>query len=389
MDLKLDHLLGGMDAETFLRDYWQKKPLLVRNALPGFEAPFSPEELAGLACEEESNARLVLEHGGKRPWEMRHGPFKEQDFTSLPPDHWSLLVTDMEKLVPELADLRDRFRFIPDWRIDDLMVSYAPPGGSVGPHTDQYDVFLIQAHGHRHWMIEDELRSDEDNDLIPNIDLRILREFDPDQDWVLKPGDMLYLPPGIPHHGVAQDRCMTISVGFRAPSHGELVTSVLDYLVDEELEEQRYADPDLKTQEHPGEIAPQARHRVRDILRRALQPSDEDLDRFFGRFITDRRVDLMPLYPEPANLSPADFQQELQEQQSMERNPAARFAFIRTDEATFLYADGEEYGFTPGDTPAVAYLCDQRLYEWADVERFESERLLEVMTDLYNRGCIF
>ncbi len=378
--------LGGMDVETFLRDYWQKRPLLIRDALPADLCPITPEELAGLACEEEANARLVLEKGGSRPWELRHGPFTETDFTRLPADHWSLLVTDIEKLIPDFMAVRDRFRFIPDWRIDDLMMSYAPPGGSVGPHVDQYDVFLIQMHGHRRWMIEDAVREEEA--LIDGIPLRILREFDPDEDWVLAPGDMLYLPPGIPHHGVAEDRCMTLSVGFRAPTHADLVSGVLDYVIDPAMEATHYADPDLRPQTHPGEIGGDARARVRELIRSSLAVDDRDLDRFFGRFITDRPVDLMHLYPPPENLGPDAFRALLEEQETMERNPAARFAWFRAGDTTYLYADGEEYPFSAADTAAVEYLCAEREYAVKQVVGLSSRRFIEVLTELFNRGCI-
>ncbi len=143
--------LQNLDVDTFLNEYWQKKPCVIRQAFQNFESPISPEELAGLACEKEVHSRLVLEKGGTKPWQLKYGPFEEADFLSLPKTHYSLLVSECEKWVPEFADLIDQFKFIPSWRIDDLMVSYAPPGGSVGPHSDEYDAFLLQAEGHRHW----------------------------------------------------------------------------------------------------------------------------------------------------------------------------------------------------------------------------------------------
>ena len=177
-----EQVLGGLTLETFLRDYWQKKPLLIRQAFPQFEALVTPEELAGLACEEGIHSRMVLEHGGSKPWELRYGPFSEDDFAALPSEGWSILVSDVEKALPEIMAVVEPFRFIPDWRIDDLMMSYAPPGGSVGAHVDQYDVFLLQAHGRRRWMIESQPRDDE-NAYIDGLDLRILKDFNPDQSW--------------------------------------------------------------------------------------------------------------------------------------------------------------------------------------------------------------
>lgn len=186
--------LQGFDSEEFVSQYWQKKPCVLRQVLVGFESPVSPEELAGLACEEDVHCRLVIEQDGSSPWQLRYGPFEDKDFLELPATHYSLLVSECEKWLPELGELLDQFDFIPDWRIDDLMLSYAPQHGSVGPHVDEYDVFLLQALGSRRWQYTESRV--EDPQLIPNLDLAILRDFDPDQDIVLNPGDMLYLPPG-------------------------------------------------------------------------------------------------------------------------------------------------------------------------------------------------
>ncbi|WP_293674967.1 cupin domain-containing protein, partial [Thiolapillus sp.] len=178
-------LPSSISVQDFLDHYWQKQPLLMRNAIQNYDFYLTPEELAGLACEEEVESRMVLRHG-EQDWELRHGPFDEETFTRL----------------PEVAQLLQAFQFIPSWRFDDIMVSYAVTGGSVGPHTDTYDVFLIQASGKRRWQIGNRAGSDA---LLPDLPVRILEKFAPEETWTLEPGDVLYLPLGVAHWGVAED----------------------------------------------------------------------------------------------------------------------------------------------------------------------------------------
>ena len=205
----------GMSAARFLREHWQKKPLLVRGAFPALRDPLTPEELAGLSCEEGIESRIVRERGGREPWEVTFGPHPESRFASLPARGWTLLVQELNRHVPEAALLLEHFAFLPNVRVDDVMVSYAAPGGSVGPHLDSYDVFLVQGMGERRWKYD--TRPTKDTRLRDGLDLRILQRFTPDADEVLRAGDLLYLPPGFAHHGVAVTPCLTYSVGFRAP----------------------------------------------------------------------------------------------------------------------------------------------------------------------------
>lgn len=255
----------GMPAERFLRDYWQKRPLLIRGAFPDFQTPVMPEDLAGLACEEGALARLVTHDRATDGWTLRNGPFREEDFPGMPDHDWTLLVQDVDKWDPDVRALIEHFNFLPRWRMDDVMISFAATGGSVGAHVDQYDVFLLQAHGHRRWQIDasESTRGKRPPlDFRPDVELKLLRRFKPTHDWVLEPGDMLYLPPNVPHHGVAEDPCLTFSFGMRAPSSAELISDWLDDLVADADEAIRYQDPDLKLPEDPNEIDAAAMKRV-------------------------------------------------------------------------------------------------------------------------------
>ncbi len=259
--------LGELSSEDFLRDYWQQKPLLIRQAFPNFQSPLSADELAGLACDTDT-ARLVLEKGGKTPWEMQHGPLRKKDFAKLPATHWTLLINDIEKLLPEFTEIIEPFRFIPDWRIDDLMISYAVDGGSVGPHVDAYDVFLLQAQGQRRWQISSQTCV-EDN-FIPDIDLRIMQSFTAEEEWVLEPGDMLYLPPDVPHYGVAVGECMTYSIGFRAPSRADLLEDLLGHILEQPAMQERFRDPKRSLQADPSTLAEADLERLTEFVLAAL-----------------------------------------------------------------------------------------------------------------------
>lgn len=327
-------LLGGLTAREFLRDYWQKKPLLVRQAITDFESPISPDELAGLALEEEVESRLVIEHG-ERPWELQRGPFNEDTFQDLPERDWTLLIQAVDQFVPEVAELLEDFKFLPKWRIDDLMISFAAPGGGVGPHFDNYDVFLLQAHGHRRWQVGQ--MCDSDSPLLPHADLKILAEFEPTEEWVLEPGDMLYLPPCLAHNGIAEDDCMTYSVGFRAPSAAEVLTHFTDFLGQFLPDEERYSDADIQPSEDPNQIQRDALERLKALLNEHM--SDERLlMTWFGQFMTE------PKYPELVagiEIGEEDFLGTLEDGAIIIRNPSARMAWSEVGEDLVLFASGQ------------------------------------------------
>ncbi len=259
--------LGQIPVEQFLQQFWQQRPLLIRNAFPNFTSPITPDELAAMAGATEA-ARLVLEKDGRTPWEVQHGPLSGRDFAALPDSDWSLLVNDTEQLRPDLQRIIAPFRFIPDWRIDDLMISYAVNGGSVGPHVDAYDVFLLQGAGQRRWQIS--TQPTEADNYLADIDLRVLAHFSPEQEWLLEPGDMLYLPPGVAHHGVAVGECMTYSIGFRAPSQADLLEDLLGELLDNPVLQQRFTDPRRPQAADPSQLSGQDLDQLTDFVMAAL-----------------------------------------------------------------------------------------------------------------------
>ncbi|HBM08984.1 cupin domain-containing protein [Pseudomonas sp. Choline-3u-10] len=327
-------ILGGISAREFLRDYWQKKPLLVRQAIPGFESPVSPDELAGLSLEEEVESRLVIEHG-ETPWELRRGPFSEDSYQNLPERDWTLLVQAVDQLVPEVAELIEHFRFLPNWRIDDVMVSFAAPGGGVGPHFDNYDVFLLQAHGQRRWRVGQ--MCDSESKMLKHADLRILADFQGTDEWVLEPGDMLYLPPRLAHFGTAEDACMTYSLGFRAPSAAEVLTHFTDFLAQFLPDEERYSDADMLPIEDPHQIQSDALDRLRAMLTEHM--GDERLLlTWFGQFMTE------PRYPERVQGPEIDEQAmlaALDDGAILVRNLSARLAWSEVDIGLLLFASGQ------------------------------------------------
>lgn len=270
-----NNLLNGLTPAQFLQRHWQKRPLLARGALPEFADLLTRNSLIELALLPEAEARLIIRDG--RQWAVRHGPFRRRDFAKLPARDWTLLVQGVDLLLPRAKDLLACFDFIPYARLDDLMVSYAPPGGGVGPHFDSYDVFLLQGEGRRRWQIS----SQRDLALVDNAPLKILRRFRPTREWTLDSGDMLYLPPRCAHDGTALSDCITLSVGFRAPSAQDLCSRFFDFLQDNLDVQGLYSDPGLKPTRQPARIAPQLAHGLLKMLAQARW-SRADMLRFIG-----------------------------------------------------------------------------------------------------------
>jgi 50S ribosomal protein L16 3-hydroxylase len=280
------HLLGGLSASAFLRRHWQKQPLLVRGALPGFTGVLDFGEMIELACRENCESRLIVRTGDC--WTVEHGPLERKRFSRLPPRNWTLLLQGLEQFLPAARQLLSHFDFIPYSRLDDLMVSYAPAGGGVGAHFDSYDVFLLQGEGRRQWRVG----RPHDLALVENAPLKILKRFSPDGQCLLSAGDMLYLPPEFAHDGVAVDACYTYSIGFRAPSHRELMSEFLIFLEERLICDGRYGDPDLSLQTHPAKIGAAMIAKVERVLG-DISWTRRDVAEFLGRHLTEPKPNVL------------------------------------------------------------------------------------------------
>lgn len=379
-------LLGGRTAEQFLREYWQKKPLLIRNALPDIEGLLEPDEVAGLALEEDIESRIIVERSPV-DWELRHGPFNDKTFRNLPKTHWTLLVQALDQYVPAVSDLAGLFEFIPSWRIDDVMVSYAPEGGSVGPHYDYYDVFLIQAHGQRRWQLGQ--MCDDATDLLPNLPMRILKDFLPEQEWVLNPGDMLYLPPGLAHYGVALGECMTLSVGFRAPSEQDILLDFVHAHLQEARQDRRYSDPELQTQPNPGWISPDAVERMAEIMRRAVSDPAK-ISVWMGAYLSQTKYEREPEPPE-SDYSEDEVNDLLVANQAIRREESTRMLYTGdAHRPDHFFINGSEVAIPPLTYSLVLYLCKQRYYRPATLAMFcRTPECLNLVTELLNQGILY
>jgi len=379
--------LGKMTARGFLKRHWQKSPCLIRQAFPAFVSPISAADLAGLACESGMESRLVMRTRSSPGWRVRHGPFKPKDFDALPEKNWTLLVQDCDKYLSSLADLLLHFSFIPNWRIDDLMISYATAGGSVGPHVDAYDVFLLQAQGRRRWDIT---RKSQRPLHKPGLDLKLVRVFQPEHSWILEPGDMLYLPPGVAHHGVALGECMTFSIGFRAPSDAELLNDLSGVLMARLNPESRYADPDLKpANADPGLLTRATRSAIRRRLRTAWSMPAAQLDEWFGCLVTESKPWLTPSKPR-RKLSAAALWRKLAAGTKLARSPAARFAWFNAARRGIkLFANGRCRTLPPRLAPVVQRLCRTRVFVAKDLQPCKHDpRGRTLLAELYNSGLL-
>lgn len=339
-------LLGGLSPGEFLAEYWQKRPLLVRSAMPGFSGLLSPDELAGLACEEDVQSRLVMQKKGQ--WLLEHGPFEEEHFARLPPRDWTLLVQGLNHHLQEGTQLLQRFDFVPHARLDDLMVSYAPDGGGVGPHFDSYDVFLLQGFGKRLWRVSEQ----KDLTLIEGAPLRILKNFHTQYEYVLEPGDMLYLPPQAAHWGIAVGDCMTYSIGFRAPSVHELATEFLAFLQEKCDFPGMYADPDLKRQPHPAEIGNAMLNQVAGILSR-IHWNKGDIAEFLGKYLSEPKPHV--LFEPPRRMDVAVFRKKL-EQKGVRLGLKSQMLFS----GSRFFLNGEMVNFSGTAAAMLRQLADTR-----------------------------
>jgi 50S ribosomal protein L16 3-hydroxylase len=279
-------LLGGLSASTFLRRHWQKQPLLVRGAIPGFKGIVDFGDMMDLACRDDCEARLVVRHADR--WSVEHGPFIRKRLSRLPARNWTLLLQGLDRALPAARQLLSHFDFIPYSRLDDLMVSFAPAGGGVGAHFDSYDVFLLQGPGQRRWQVGRQ----RDLALVDNAPLKILKHFSPDGQCLLSSGDMLYLPPAFAHEGVALAACYTYSIGFRAPSHRELMSQFLIFLEERLAAGGRYSDPDLSVQTHPAKIGTAMIGKVARVLDE-ISWARGDVVEFLGSYLTEPKQHIL------------------------------------------------------------------------------------------------
>ncbi len=362
-NVALTHL-NGLTPAKFLRDYWQKKPLLIRNAFADFEAPLTQAEIIELAGREEAESRVITKlEGSKSRWEMHQGPISKKLFGTLKNSAWTVLVQDTQHFSREAHELLQRFSFIPHARIDDLMVSYAVKGGGVGPHFDSYDVFLLQGAGERRWQIS----AQSDLSLVPDVPLKILANFKPEQEWLLKAGDMLYLPPGYAHHGVAETDCITWSIGFRAPGAAEITYDFLDFLRDELSPVGLYKDSDLAATEAPGGIDRDMQARLAQILAQATKAASEPdmMKRFAGRFFTEPKSHIYFDAPEK-KLSTRTFLQKICAN-GVELDLKTKFLFVDN----MFFMNGDELEMSPDvakkDRPMWRALANTRTLAPRDV----------------------
>jgi 50S ribosomal protein L16 3-hydroxylase len=383
-------LLGGLTPAEFLSDYWHKKPLLIKNAIPNFTGLLSPEELAGLACEDEVQSRIVEEINGQ--WHASHGPFDDEDFAKLPekpdPKHrWTLLVQTVNHYLPEARELLQQFDFIPHARLDDLMVSYAPDGGGVGPHFDSYDVFLVQGQGKRLWRVSEQ----SDLELIEGAPLRILKNFDTAQEWLLEAGDMLYLPPQLAHWGIAVSDgkvdCMTYSIGFRAPKNQELATEFLGYMQDKLNQEQltitgMYEDSDLSLQEHAAEISTGMVTKVAEILKK-IQWSNNDVTDFLGSYLSEPKPDVV--FDANKKISLSNFNKNLAKS-GITLDLKSQMLFT----GNTFYLNGEAVTYTGESAQMLTKLADLRALSVDDLNNGQTsdDRLLKQLHEWYLAGFL-
>ena len=351
--MRASTLLGGLTPDRFLRRHWQKKRLLIRGARPGFRDPISPARLLALAARADVESRLVRERGGARKWEVTDGPLPRTLTSGLGTSHWTVLVQNVDAHVPAVADLIERFDFLPRWRVDDVMISLAAPRGSVGPHVDSYDVFLLQGRGRRIWRVAEQF----DEDYVRGLDLRVLRGFRAEKEWVLGPGDMLYVPPGVAHHGVALEECLTYSIGFRAPAHYDLVAGFLQRLLERVDRSRRYTDADLAPARDPGEISSAALARLRRIVTGGSRVRSADFVHFAGEHLTEGRLDQAP---RPRSVEPAALARALHAGSALVRRPGARVAFVREGRTALLFADGRHWALPPGLARVAPLLTGRR-----------------------------
>jgi 50S ribosomal protein L16 3-hydroxylase len=352
-------ILGGISAAEFFAEYWQKKPLLVKNALPEVKGLLVPDDILELAQEEGVTARLLTQQGAQNEqWRVKNSPLTAKDFKKLPP-LWTLLVQALDHFSPDIAQLWQHFDFIPQWRRDDIMVSYAPKGGSVGRHFDQYDVFLVQAYGKRRWQLGQYCTPD--CELIPNQPLRLLPDMNVDFDEILEPGDLLYVPPTLSHYGVAEDNCLTLSFGFRMPDRTQLLDDFTDHLLSKP--DTQIPVPDLATRsiQDAGEVSATDLAMLKQQVMQLLQNTSYFDEAALSLLTESKYPDSLP---ENEALSTQELGELLQEGAIIQREPATRLLYRYADNNQLeFWAQGEKLEVPAKLAPVLKRLTDGEILD--------------------------
>lgn len=375
--------INNLCEQEFLNQYWQKKPLLIKQGFTDFQDPIEAEELAGLAMEESIESRIVTNHNND--WQAYQGPF--EDFEKLTEQHATLLVQAVDHWHSDAAQLLHPFRFIPNWRIDDLMISYSTPKGGVGPHLDQYDVFIIQGEGKRHWRVG--LPDPTLKQFAQNKKLLQVEQFEAVIDCILEPGDILYIPPGCPHEGYAIENALNYSVGFRAPNQQDLFSSFADHVIDTDSGQKRYTDHTLALRDSKGELLQSETDKVKTLMQ-ALLNNDELFKHWLGNTLSQAKheMDLAPLEEPITCEQMSDFIANNAEE--FERLGGVRAIYQQLEDTLLLSINGENYPLPLCDLNAVKLLTDHDYVNTDDLNAAQPSLVfIQTFTTLVNEGMWF
>ncbi|ATG77780.1 ribosomal protein uL16 3-hydroxylase [Pseudoalteromonas sp. 1_2015MBL_MicDiv] len=375
--------INNLSEQEFLSHYWQKKPLLIKQGFTDFQDPLDANELAGLAMEESIESRIITNH--KNDWQTHQGPF--EDFEQLTDDHSTLLVQAVDHWHSDAAQLLEPFRFIPNWRIDDLMISYSTPNGGVGPHLDQYDVFIIQGEGKRHWRVG--LPDPTLKQFAQNKKLLQVEAFEAVIDCILEPGDILYIPPGCPHEGYAVENALNYSVGFRAPNQQDLLSSFADHIIDTESGQKRYTDGNLTLRESKGELNNIEVTKVKTLMQGLLE-NDTLFKQWLGTTLSQPKHE-MDLAPAEEPFSAEQITNALTNNTIVfERLGGTRAIYQLLEENILLSVNGENYTVLSTDLAAVKLLTDDIEFEASQLKFLKPSLVfIQTFTTLVNEGIWF
>jgi 50S ribosomal protein L16 3-hydroxylase len=377
--------LGELTVEEFIADYWQKKPVCIRNGIAFQEALIAVDELAGLALEPEVESRLIENKGDINNWQVIHGPLSEADFNKERDFPWTLLVQGVDCFVPEVHDFLAKFRFLPSWRLDDLMISYATKGAGVGAHYDRYDVFLIQGEGQRQWQVGQ--TCNENSALMVHDQLSLLQNFELSEEFLLNPGDMLYIPPLVAHKGVAlSDVCVTYSVGFRSPSHGDVLTTFAD-------ERSMDISADLRLKDHgftsnSGEISAVDVEGLMQLMRDQITP--ENVAQWFGKHSTEAKYPALDMAEEA--MDQTELESIIRDAYGVLRvSEGVRLAYTwQGDGGLTLFVQGEALPCPPDATAFVEAIANQWLLEVDEMAPLvANDAAMAMLLILHNQGYLY